>query len=171
MGEALGGLYALERLAQDNPDQRSTVVRVFCAYLRMPFELPGEPPQPAVGPEYEAAVLVHRERVQEREVRVAAQRILRDHLRPGDGPQPAATFWPDTDLDLIGSSLIDFDLQRCTARTAIFELATFTDSTIFKAATFDAFVVFESATFTNFANFRSATFDHVVPQEVREFLS
>ena len=33
----LGGLYALERLAQDNPAQRSTIVNVICAYLRMPF--------------------------------------------------------------------------------------------------------------------------------------
>jgi hypothetical protein len=42
----LGGLYALERLAQDNPDQRPTIVSVFCAYLRMPFEPPGTPPAP-----------------------------------------------------------------------------------------------------------------------------
>ncbi len=33
----LGGLYALERLAQDNPDHRQTIVNVICAYLRMPF--------------------------------------------------------------------------------------------------------------------------------------
>ena len=33
----LGGLYALERLAQDNPPHRQTIVNVICAYLRMPF--------------------------------------------------------------------------------------------------------------------------------------
>src|ERR1700727_2353869 len=33
----LGGLYALERLAQDNPGQRSPIVNVICSYLRMPF--------------------------------------------------------------------------------------------------------------------------------------
>jgi len=33
----LGGLYALERLAQDNPSHRKTVVDVICAYLRMPY--------------------------------------------------------------------------------------------------------------------------------------
>jgi hypothetical protein len=32
----LGGLYALERLAQDNLGQRQTIVNVLCAYLRMP---------------------------------------------------------------------------------------------------------------------------------------
>lgn len=31
----LGGLYALERLAQDDPAQRQTIVIVICAYLRM----------------------------------------------------------------------------------------------------------------------------------------
>ncbi|MEV4250934.1 hypothetical protein AB0J63_47045 [Streptosporangium canum] len=33
----LGGLYALERLAQDNPGHRQTIVNVICAYLRMPY--------------------------------------------------------------------------------------------------------------------------------------
>jgi hypothetical protein len=40
----LGGLYALERVAQDNPGQRQTIVDVICAYLRMPYDLPGTPP-------------------------------------------------------------------------------------------------------------------------------
>ena len=46
----LGGLYALERLAQDNPAQRQTIVNVICAYLRMPFS----PTSPASKPESEA---------------------------------------------------------------------------------------------------------------------
>ena len=38
----LAGLYALERLAQDNPGKnfRQTIVNVVCAYLRMPFTPP-----------------------------------------------------------------------------------------------------------------------------------
>ncbi|WP_207934351.1 hypothetical protein [Actinomadura sp. KC06] len=32
----LAGLYALERLAQDTPAQRQTIVNVICAYLRVP---------------------------------------------------------------------------------------------------------------------------------------
>ncbi|MEV4075213.1 hypothetical protein [Nonomuraea fuscirosea] len=38
----LGGLYALEQLAQDNRDPvlRQTVVDVICAYLRMPYTPP-----------------------------------------------------------------------------------------------------------------------------------
>jgi hypothetical protein len=33
----LGGLYALERVAQANPGLRQTIVDVICAYLRMPY--------------------------------------------------------------------------------------------------------------------------------------
>lgn len=39
-----GGLYALERVAQDNPEHRQTVVNVLCAYLRSPTTTP--PPEP-----------------------------------------------------------------------------------------------------------------------------
>jgi hypothetical protein len=80
------GLYALERLAQDNPDNpavRQTVVNVLCAYLRAPFDLPGDPPDTNAD---KATRDEHREQVQEREVRLTAQRILATHLRPGDDP-------------------------------------------------------------------------------------
>ena len=38
----LGGLHALERLAQTNPPQRQTIVDVICAYLRMPYTPPDD---------------------------------------------------------------------------------------------------------------------------------
>jgi hypothetical protein len=41
-----GGLYALERVAQDNLSQRQTVVDVICAYLRNPYS----PPPDTSGP-------------------------------------------------------------------------------------------------------------------------
>ena len=58
----LGGLYALERLAQNVPEQRQTIVNVICAYLRMPYDLPDPD-----GEDY-------RSREQERQVRFTAQR-------------------------------------------------------------------------------------------------
>ncbi len=61
----LAGMYALERLAQNTPDQRQTIVNVLCAYLRMPY---------TPHPESEPAV-------QEQQVRLTAQRILATHLR------------------------------------------------------------------------------------------
>ena len=33
-----------ERLAQDNAEQRQTIVNVLCAYLRMPYQPLAEPP-------------------------------------------------------------------------------------------------------------------------------
>ena len=39
----LAGLHALERLAQNTPEQRQTIVDVICAYLRMPYTPPDGP--------------------------------------------------------------------------------------------------------------------------------
>ncbi|WP_188136075.1 hypothetical protein [Lentzea indica] len=39
-----GGFYALERVAQDNPAHRQTIVEVICAYLRAPYPLPTDTP-------------------------------------------------------------------------------------------------------------------------------
>ncbi|XVS61886.1 hypothetical protein ACQPYE_26850 [Actinosynnema sp. CA-299493] len=102
-----GGLYALERLAQDHPENpalRQTVVNVLCAYLRAPFDLPGDPPDVNAD---QATRDEHRERVQEREVRLTAQRILTTHINPdSDADHPMTTFWADTDFDLTAAVLI-----------------------------------------------------------------
>ncbi|MEU4739219.1 hypothetical protein AB0G02_01990 [Actinosynnema sp. NPDC023658] len=61
-----GGLYALERLEQDHPDNpalRQTVVNVLCAYLRAPFDLPGDPPDADADAD-QAVRNEYRERVQ-----------------------------------------------------------------------------------------------------------
>jgi hypothetical protein len=70
----LGGLYALRRLAQYNPEQRQTIVDVLCAYLRMPYEA-------AAG-------------TQEEQVRLAAERVLAKHHlleRNRNRPEPRDT--------------------------------------------------------------------------------
>lgn len=96
----LGGLYALERLAQANPGNRQTIVEVICAYLRMPYTAPqpGAPrrlglPRPVRPghrhthhrrPEPAPSATVTADRsIEERQVRLTAQRILEDHLQPG----------------------------------------------------------------------------------------
>lgn len=91
----LAGLYALERLAQDNPTQRQTITNVICAYLQMPYEPPGAPPNnpssidtSRLAPEqydrltqgYERLVELHEKSWQEQRVRVAAQEIIAWHL-------------------------------------------------------------------------------------------
>jgi uncharacterized protein YjbI with pentapeptide repeats len=44
----LGALYSLERLAQNNPEHRQTVVDVVCAYLRMPYTPPPRSDRPLI---------------------------------------------------------------------------------------------------------------------------
>jgi hypothetical protein len=88
----LGGLHALERLAQNNPTQRQTIVDVICAYLRMPFtppdgQAPGEDAPEDAHSRYEQGR-------QELQVRLTAQRILSAHLKP----KTAEVFWDDIDL-------------------------------------------------------------------------
>lgn len=149
----LAGLYALERLAQDNPSQRQTIVNVLCAYLRMPYTLPGDPPAD------EAEVhATYRERVQEREVRLAAQGILAHHLRPGLFARSLETFWVDIDLDLTGATLIDFSLHGCAVATATFDGATFTGDAWFRGATFTGNAGFRRASFAYYAEFDETTF-------------
>ncbi|NJP32369.1 pentapeptide repeat-containing protein [Micromonospora thermarum] len=104
----LGGLHALERLGQDNPGQRPTIVAVLCAYLRMP---PADDPR-------------------ETEVRRTAQRVLTRHLR-ADGDQ----FWPGVSLDLTGARLDGFDATGCTLVDADLTGAVCTGATRLTGAT------------------------------------
>jgi len=134
----LGGLYALERVAQNNQDQRQTIVNLLCAYLRMPYRLPKNAEDRAP--------------TEEREVRVTAQRLLVEHLRPG------TRFWPDIALDLSGALLIDFDLGGCTVRQATFMGATFHNDAYFASTTFSSRADFWLATFHAQAVFRNAEF-------------
>ncbi|OLF17028.1 pentapeptide repeat-containing protein [Actinophytocola xanthii] len=151
----LGGFYALERVAQDHADQRQTIVNVICAYLRMPYTPPPEQPSKA---DAETVLKEHHETAQERQVRLTAQRILTDHLKPGPDPHPAPTFWKNIDLDLTGATLIGLNLDNCAIRSADFRSTNFTDRVHFDSATFTDSVNFASATFTGPAYFTSTTF-------------
>jgi hypothetical protein len=133
----LGGLYALERLAQDAPAQRQTIVNVLCAYLRMPS---------ATGPQGD---LITR---QEREVRVTAQRILAAHQRSGD-----AGHWPGLHLDLSGATLIDANFSDCELYEAKFTGAEFTGGgAMFVRTTFTGVASFSDARFRTVASFDGA---------------
>ncbi|MGW5715716.1 pentapeptide repeat-containing protein [Amycolatopsis sp. NPDC003865] len=142
----LAGLYALERLAHNNPGQRQSIVNVICAYLRMPYT----PPSPA--PATDDAE--QQERTQEREVRLAGQRIVADHL----DPQNRRKFWDDIDLDLTNARLIDFTLMNCRVRNGRFSGATFVEGASFVDATFTGEASFNNATFSCFTSFDYATF-------------
>jgi uncharacterized protein YjbI with pentapeptide repeats len=149
----LAGLYALERLAHGNPLQRQSIVNVICAYLRMPYTPPADELPSSETDESRALRVEHRERTQEREVRLAAQRILTDHLR---ALRPE-TFWANIDIDLTNAHLIDFDLRFGRTGETRFGGATFTGASRFGNATFGG-TSFNRAIFTGGAWFGDVTF-------------
>ena len=160
----LGGLYALERLAQDNLAQRQTIVNVICAYLRMPFSptAPAGKPEPEATEDLEVPVAETEVKTvalgdtwqQERQVRLTAQRILAEHLRDDRAKEqrstdpPSPRFWPSIRLDLDGATLIDFDLQGGVVADASFIRTTFSGTADFRAVTFSSHASFVEATFS-----------------------
>uniref|UniRef100_UPI003F4975A4 pentapeptide repeat-containing protein n=1 Tax=Streptosporangium sp. CA-235898 TaxID=3240073 RepID=UPI003F4975A4 len=181
----LGGLYALERVAQDNPDHRQTIVNVICAYLRMPYTVP-TPTTPAQerAAALRAARIRHHaaragktppvaspttpadaaDRDGERQVRLTAQRILADHLRDDRladqrTTTPAAqSFWDGMRIDLSGATLIDLDFTGCRIAGATFTNATFSGDAGFGGVTFSQYAVFDGVTFSQYAGFGGAIF-------------
>jgi hypothetical protein len=176
----LGGLYALERLGQNHPDHRQTIVDVLCAYLRMPFP---EQVDPADSPTAEAApnpsgaaseqeagaasirlVPGQPDPVEERQVRLTAQRILATHLRgdrPHSGLPRSPRFWGDMRLDLTNATLIGIDFTACRMAAATFDGATFSGDARFDGATFRGDAGFDNAGFDGVAGFDKASFDGV----------
>jgi uncharacterized protein YjbI with pentapeptide repeats len=170
----LGALYSLERLAQDKPERRQTIVDVICAYLRMPFSAaaPASEPEPGAAvnrgepaTETETSTGGNGDKWrQERQVRLTAQRILTEHLRDdrakdkrSTGP-PSPRFWPDIRLDLAGATLIDFYINDGVMADASFTGVTFSGPAWFEGATFSGPAGFGEATFSSPALFGGATF-------------
>jgi uncharacterized protein YjbI with pentapeptide repeats len=97
-------------------------------------------------------------------VRLAAQRILAEHLRHDRAPDQRSAgssgsrFWPDMRIDLAGATLIDFNLENCTMVDVNFEGATFIGVAAFEEATIRNAAWFGGATFTGGAGFAAVTF-------------
>ncbi|MEV6242501.1 pentapeptide repeat-containing protein [Lentzea sp. NPDC051838] len=157
----LGGLYALERLAQQNVDQRTTVIKVMCAYLRMPYELPqpvARRPRDPHNEEVRQQVEVQRPRKEEREVRLAAQRIITEHLEPIAPDTSNPLSWGAYALDLRGAVLVDLDLSGRRVGSVRFDGATFVGSTRFSKTCFTQAAVFVDATFKGVTRFTETRF-------------
>ncbi|MGH4012052.1 MAG: pentapeptide repeat-containing protein [Pseudonocardiaceae bacterium] len=148
----LGGLHALERLAQSNPTQRQTIVDVICAYLRMPYTPPDDQAPGEDAPE--DAHRRYEQRRQELQVRLTAQRILAAHLKP----ETEAAFWADIDLNLTEAYLHQFDLTACHVQGAQFRGATFAGDAAFDWVRFAGTVGFRDAKFAGDAHFTEAEF-------------
>ncbi|RSD13871.1 pentapeptide repeat-containing protein [Amycolatopsis eburnea] len=138
----LAGLYALERLAQDNPAHRQTIVNVISAYLRMPYDPVAEDDRRAC--------------LEEREVRVTAQQILTGHLAPAGADRDR--YWADLDLDLGGAVLIDLKFHDCSLRNANFARARFVGQTSLLGIRFRGSTRFDEAVFEGEAWFAEAEF-------------
>ncbi|HEU5472545.1 MAG TPA: pentapeptide repeat-containing protein [Actinophytocola sp.] len=171
-------MHALERLAQGNVEHRQTIVDVLCAYLRMPYDLEHTLHAPVPGryvmfgnrllrlpagvsdPDAPACCVPTLEKLQEQQVRCAAQRILTDHLRPDpdESGKSRDKFWADVDLDLSGAALVEFDLSRCQVRDVKFDGARFSGPAVFAETEFTGNAWFAGATFSNPAGFRAARF-------------
>ncbi|MET8332182.1 pentapeptide repeat-containing protein [Streptosporangium canum] len=161
----LGGMYALERLAQGNSEHRQTIVNVICSYLRMPYTVPGTaaPGSQPPGPHHSEADSIDAEG--ERQVRLTAQHILAEHLRDGRSADQRDTvladpnFWEGMRIDLTGAVLINFDFDYCHVAQADFTKATFVESAGFRKANFNGYSGFKETTFSDYAQFFGATFN------------
>lgn len=174
----LAGLYALERLAQDNTHQRKTVIDLICGYLRMPYEPPGPLPYRLEMDDFdqnsehvERTRKERSERAQERQVRITAQRILATHLRPSVGkpvqvPNNPEYWAGNFELDLTGATFINVNMKGCTFASAQFDDARFIGETSFLGATFSS-----NTSFSNAAFFDRVAFDFVTFVDIRELLS
>ncbi|UKD53005.1 pentapeptide repeat-containing protein [Amycolatopsis sp. FU40] len=163
----LGGLYALERLANANPTLRQAVVNVICAYLRMPFPKPSWDYESSRAAELESGMSeAERREREELPVRLAAQGVLADHLREADGSPEK---WGPLDLDLSRAVLIDFRFEGCAVGKARFRGTLFLvvarfDNTVFHGETwfyqsdFDRLASFSGAKFVDRAVFTGARF-------------
>jgi hypothetical protein len=166
----LAGLYALERLAQDNPDLRQTIVNVICAYLRMPYVPPPvhiDTKRSLLSPESWLARSAKPDPgVQEElEVRTTAQRILFSHLTDTRDEAerlitpPHPHHWAGISINLSGATLVDADLWYANCFSADFTGTIFTGNTSFFYAKFDDIAKFDKATFQGFTSFVGAIFN------------
>ncbi|MCP2250802.1 hypothetical protein LX86_009598 [Lentzea aerocolonigenes] len=114
----VGAMHALAWLARSTPRYRQTVLDVLCAYLRRPFTHPAHEKKPD-DPD-QVFLEVDQEIRLEHQVRLTAQRLIRDTLSWGDRDDH-----DHLDLDLTGAVLEYFSLDgrhvnRFVARRAQF---------------------------------------------------
>jgi len=161
----LAGLHALERLAQNTPEQRQTIVDVICAYLRMPY-IPADE-QPPVEDAPAEAHTRYENRRQEQQVRLAAQHILSRNLRVIDQRHrrwwqrtqpPAAPAWSGIRLDLTGALLLEFTMSESQLGSVNFSRAQFTGEANFRDAEFTGDADFSRGRFTGEVNFWGTRF-------------
>jgi hypothetical protein len=175
----MAGLYALERLGQDNESHRQTIVNLICSYLRMTYWLPDDRGHDNTGKEVEIPDDIIQARREELQVRLTAQRILAEHLHcPKDlDDDPPANFWRGMGVNLSGATLVNFSLTETRIRSislgsarlcgddpspttgaARFFRIRIDGPALFGSADFQCRADFDHATFASSAYFRDCRF-------------
>ncbi|MFD7655261.1 pentapeptide repeat-containing protein [Actinosynnema sp. NPDC059797] len=159
----IGGLHALERLAQSHPDLRQMVVDQVCSYLRLPYSPPlGRARTLARDTASPITPGGHRTAADdyaELDVRRVAQAVLRRHLSwPSTAPERPETFWGEIAVDLRDAVLVDLDMGHCRVLFADFADADLHGTTRFSGSTFTSVARFDGARFGGDVTFYGVKF-------------
>lgn len=123
------GVYALSALANDAPEARQGCIDVLCAYLRQPYT-PASGGCGGAGAAHDPAT-ARRDPGQERQVRLAVVRLIRDNLHlPDKDPRT----WRGHDFDFTGAVFDGGDFAGATFTGA--GTVTFADATIIGVLSF-----------------------------------
>lgn len=159
----LGGLYALERLGNENPELRQTVVDVICAYLRMPYvppsDLLGAAHQPAVELAAKSETGGGASVRQELQVRLAAQRLLVVHLQAkpeADTPRWVKPNGAWLDVNLADAVLIQPAFTRCRVGSLDLSRASMYGYSDFRWVSVRGDATFDDVHFFGYADFNKA---------------
>ncbi|MFE6959026.1 pentapeptide repeat-containing protein [Streptomyces sp. NPDC057696] len=147
----IGGIFALERLAQANPGHRQTIIDVICAYLRMPFTIPPQVDLGSITPHTLQGSVASDETRQEIQVRLTAQDLLRRRLSKNEAD--SESHWGGLRIDLTGATLVTFNLTSCEFREGVFTDSHFAGTTRFNYSKSTSSSSFRGAHFSGFTDF------------------
>ncbi|MEH0828427.1 MULTISPECIES: pentapeptide repeat-containing protein [unclassified Micromonospora] len=170
----MAALYSLERLAQDNPGHRGTVMSLICSYLRMPV---GEPysVQKLISDASAGTVDYSRDSVilEDLEVRKAAQDLINKHLwcffLPDGRTAHGEDYWGALDLNLRGAILIDWNLASCKPGNLNIEGARFIGNADFSESFVDGSIAATGAFFMARLDFTGVRADGMINFRNAEF--
>ncbi|MFG1640230.1 pentapeptide repeat-containing protein [Amycolatopsis sp. NPDC049252] len=134
----VGALHALAGLARNRPSYTQTVLDVLCSYLRRPFTHPRYNPE--LDRKKRDDTRGTPEEEQELQVRLTAQRLIRELLPPVDRPDA-----PSYDLDLTGAVVEYLDLSGCRIGGLLLRYAALHSSTNLSGCRFTGRVYFTAA--------------------------
>lgn len=164
----LGAIYSLERIAQEHPGHRQTIVDVFCSYLRLPYEPPADREKKwaksGAAPSPQAT-----ERLAELEVRYTIQGMFWEHLADPEKREVGEKCWADMDLDLSRTTLVDPILRHLAVRTLKSQHTVVYGIADFRGLKVTGIAAFYSAQFHGPAIFAGAVFSRGVALINSEF--